>query len=70
VVENITHILSVVLYGFETLREEHRLGCLRTGCLFGPKRKEVVGDWKDYIMRSFITCTLQQILLRCLKQGG
>jgi hypothetical protein len=32
-----TIILPVVLYGCETwsltLREEHRLGCLRTGCL-------------------------------------
>jgi hypothetical protein len=42
-----TIILSVVLYGCETLsltlREEHRLEGLR---LFGPKRDEVVGGWR------------------------
>jgi hypothetical protein len=28
--------------------------------IFGPKREERAGE--DYIMRSFITCTLHQIL--------
>jgi hypothetical protein len=28
--------------------------------IFGPKRKEVTGDC---IMRSFITCTLHEVLL-------
>jgi hypothetical protein len=28
-----------------------------------PNREEVNGDWKKYIMRSFIICTLHQILL-------
>jgi len=28
----------------------------------GPKREEGVGGEEDYIMRSFITCTLQKIL--------
>jgi hypothetical protein len=45
-------ILPVVLYGSEnwslTLREEHRLGCLRTVLrkIFGPKRDEVTGEWR------------------------
>jgi hypothetical protein len=42
-----TIILSVVLYGCETLpltlREEHRLEGLR---IFGLKRDEVVGGWR------------------------
>jgi hypothetical protein len=29
--------------------------------IFGTKREEVVGE--DYIMRNFITCTVQQITL-------
>jgi hypothetical protein len=31
--------------------------------MFGPKGEEVKGYWKDCIMRSFITCTLHQILM-------
>jgi hypothetical protein len=56
----------VVLYGCETwslsLREEHRLRVFENRVLrriFGPKRGEVTGE--NYIMRSFITCTLLQI---------
>jgi hypothetical protein len=29
---------------------------------FGPKREEVGETGEDYIMRSFVTCTLHQIL--------
>jgi hypothetical protein len=32
--------------------------------IFGPKREEVAGVGEDYIVRSFITCTLHQILLK------
>jgi hypothetical protein len=62
-------ILSVILYGCETwsltLREEHRLRVfekrvLRRIC--GPKREEVAGDSRSLTVRSFITCTLHQIL--------
>jgi hypothetical protein len=59
------HVTSV----FETFpsasfvqREEHRLRVFENRVLrriFGPKRKEVAGE--DYIMRSFITCTLYQV---------
>jgi hypothetical protein len=42
-----TIILPVIMYRFETwslsLREEHRLRVLR---IFGPKRDEVIGDWR------------------------
>jgi hypothetical protein len=38
--------------------------------IFGPKREEVVEAGGDYIMRSFITCTLHQILLGRSNQGG
>jgi hypothetical protein len=57
----------VVLYGCETwyltLREEHRLKVFENRVLrriIGPKRDEVtVGE--NWIMRSFITCTLLQV---------
>jgi hypothetical protein len=49
-----TTILSVVLYGCETwsltLREEHRLRVFENRVLrriFGPKRDEVTGDWRN-----------------------
>jgi hypothetical protein len=48
-----TLILSVVLYGCETLsltlREEHRLSVFENRVLrriFGPKRDEVTGEWR------------------------
>jgi hypothetical protein len=52
-----------------TVREENRLRLFENRVLrriFGPKREEVVGGWRrleDYIIRSFITCTLHHILL-------
>jgi hypothetical protein len=62
-----TMILPVVLYGCETwslaLREEHRLRMFENRVLrriFGPRTDEVTGDWRNCIMRSFITCTLRQ----------
>jgi hypothetical protein len=61
-------ILPVVLYGCDTwsliLREEHRLRVFENRVLrriFGPKRDEVTGVWKNNIMRNFITCTLVQV---------
>jgi hypothetical protein len=66
-----TIILPVVLYGLETwpltLKEEgHRLSTsfskhkvLRR--ILGPKRAEVMGDWRKCIARSFVTYTLHQI---------
>jgi hypothetical protein len=57
----------VYLYGCETwfltLRKEHRLRVLENRLLrriFGPKRDEVAGGCGNYIMRSFITCTLSK----------
>jgi hypothetical protein len=54
-----TTILPLVLYGCETwslvLMEGQVLGRIR-----GPKMEEVVGGWT---MGSFVTCTLQHILL-------
>jgi hypothetical protein len=47
-----------------TLREEHRLRVFENRVLrriFGPNRDEVTGEWRNYIMRSFITCTLRQV---------
>jgi len=50
-----------------TLREEHRLKVFEYRVLkriFGPKRERVGGEvGEDCKMRSFITCTLHQILL-------
>jgi hypothetical protein len=43
-----TIILPVVPYGCETLREEHRLRVFENRVLriFGPKRDEVMGEWR------------------------
>jgi hypothetical protein len=44
------------------LSEEHRLRMFENRVLrriFGPKRDEVMGGQKNYIIRSFITCTSQ-----------
>jgi hypothetical protein len=63
-----TIILPVVLYGYETwsltLREEHKLRMFENrvlGKILGPKR-EMSGE--DCITRSFMICTLHQILYR------
>jgi hypothetical protein len=32
--------------------------------IFGPKRKEVIGDWRDYVKRNTVTLTPYQILWR------
>jgi hypothetical protein len=29
--------------------------------IFRPKRDDVIGGWKNCIMRSFITCTVRQV---------
>jgi hypothetical protein len=60
--------LPVVLYGCETwsltLKEEHRLRVFENRVLrkiFGPQGNEVAGGGENYIMRSFITCTLHKV---------
>jgi hypothetical protein len=65
-----TIILFVVFYGcetwFVTLRKKHRLRVFGDKALrriFGPKREEVGETGEDCKMRSFITCTLHQVLL-------
>jgi hypothetical protein len=55
-----------------TITEEHRLRVFENRVLrriFGPKRGEVAEGWKDYIMSSFVTCTLHDVLLGSLSQG-
>jgi hypothetical protein len=63
-----TITLPVVLYGCKTwsltLREEHRLRVFENRVLrriSGPKRDEVVGNWRKLHMRSFVTCALHQV---------
>jgi hypothetical protein len=63
-----TIILPVLLYGCETwyltLSEEHRLRVFEKSLLrriFEPKRDELTDVGENYIMRSFITCTLLQV---------
>jgi hypothetical protein len=58
------------MYGSETssltLREEGRQRVFENKVLrsiFGPKRDEDIGCWRNSIMRSFITCTLRQVKL-------
>jgi hypothetical protein len=65
----VTIILFVVLYGCETwsltLKEESRLRAFENGVLrriFGPKRDEITGEWRKYIMRNLMISTLRQIL--------
>jgi hypothetical protein len=62
-----TIILHVVLYGYKIrylkVREDHRLKLFEGRLLrriFGPKRDEVT-DWRNCIVRSFLTCALRQI---------
>jgi hypothetical protein len=65
-----TIILPVVLYGCGTwhltLRGEHRLKVLEKRVLrriFGPKRDEMTGEWRNCITKSFMICTLREVLL-------
>jgi hypothetical protein len=47
------------------LREERRLRVFENRVLkkiFGPKRDEVTGEWRKYIMRSLVVCTPHPIL--------
>jgi hypothetical protein len=60
-------IFPVVLYGCETwsltLREENKLRSFEKEVLrrvFGPNRDDLIGCWKNFLMRSFINCTLCQ----------
>jgi hypothetical protein len=62
-------ILSVILYGCETwsltLREELRLRVFENRVLrriFGPKRDEVIGEWKKLRMRSLMICIPHPVL--------
>jgi hypothetical protein len=46
------------------LREKRRLRVYENRVLrkiFGPKTEEVAGEWRRYIMRSFMVSTLHQI---------
>jgi len=48
-----------------TMREEHKLRVFENRVLrriFGPKRDEVTGEWRNYIMRSLLICPPQPIL--------
>jgi len=66
----VTVIFPVVLYGCDTwsliLRKERRLTVYENRVLrriFGRKRDEVTGEWKEnYIIRSFEICIPHQIL--------
>jgi len=56
--------LPVALYGCATwsviVREGRRLRVLENRVLwriFGPKRDEVTGEWRNYLMKSLMTCT-------------
>jgi hypothetical protein len=62
-----TIILAVILYGCETwsltLCEERRLRVFENRVLrviFGAKRDELTGIGENFIMKSFMVCTLTQ----------
>jgi hypothetical protein len=45
--------------------EERRLREFKNEVLrriFGPKGDEIIGEWRKYIMRNLMICTLRQIL--------
>jgi hypothetical protein len=57
-----TIILPVVVYLI--LKKQHRLRVFENRVLrriFEPKRDEVTGGWKNYIMRNFINSTIRQV---------
>jgi hypothetical protein len=64
--------LKGTIYGCRgTLHEEHRLGMFEVkelGRIFGSNRKKKKAA-ENYITRSFIICTLHQILLGRSNQG-
>jgi len=50
---------------FDALEDEHRVRVFENRVLkviFGPKRDEVKGKWKNYITRSIMICTSHSIL--------
>jgi len=59
--------LNCLLCFVSSSNEERRLKVCENTVLriFGPKRQVVVEAGVDYIMRSFITCTIRQTLLEC-----
>jgi hypothetical protein len=69
-----TIILPVVLYGCETwsltLREEHRLGVFKSRVLrriFGPKRDEVTGDWRELYNEELHNLSSSSNIFRMIK---
>jgi hypothetical protein len=69
-----TIILPVVLHGCETwsltLREEHRLRVFENRVLrriFGPKRDEVVGDWRKLHNQELYNLYCSPNIIRMIK---
>jgi hypothetical protein len=65
----IVQLLTHIYYGFETcsliLREELRLRVFENRVLrgiFGPKKEEVMGEWRNCTMWSLMICNPHQIL--------
>jgi hypothetical protein len=72
-----TIILTVVLYGCGiwslTLRDEYRLKVFQNSVLriiLGLKKDEGMEGWRNYIMRSFVICTLIGGKVRGKDTGG
>jgi len=66
-------ILLFLLIRSLTLRDEHRLRVFENGVLrkiFGPKRREVIGDRGNYVKRNTVTLTPCQILWRGMGWAG
>jgi hypothetical protein len=58
-------IILNVLCGYETwslTAREFENRVLRRTC--GLKRQEVTGEWRNSLIRTFLMCTVHQILLR------
>jgi hypothetical protein len=72
-----TIILPVTLYGYETwsliLREEHRLRVFENRVLrriFGPKKDEVRGGWRELHNLHFSPSKIRMIKSRRMRWGG
>jgi hypothetical protein len=64
--------LFIVLYGFETW-EEHRLRVFENRVLrriFGPKRKEVAGDWRSLHDEKLHNLYASPNIIRITSPGG
>jgi hypothetical protein len=60
----ISTVLHECKIRFFTLNEEHKLRVLENkvlGRIFGQKREMVTGEWREFIVMSFVICILHLV---------